>query len=79
MGGFKGAAGFADLSLTCLGSPCSTPCPADLDGDGSVSGADLASLLAAWGTSGPVGDLDGDGTVSGADLTALLASWGACP
>jgi hypothetical protein len=79
VGGFKGAAGFADLSLTCLGSPCSTPCPADLDGDGSVSGADLASLLAAWGTSGPVGDLDGDGTVSGADLTALLASWGACP
>lgn len=79
VGGAKGAAGSAELSITCLGSPCGTPCPADLDGDGVVGGADLASILAAWGTGGPSGDLDGDGVVGGADLASLLAAWGACP
>jgi hypothetical protein len=49
--------------------------PADLNGDGSVGPADLAALLAAWGTPGP-GDLSGDGTVGPADLAALLAAWG---
>ncbi len=49
--------------------------PADLDGDGTVGGADLAVLLAAWGQPGPA-DLDGDGTVGGADLALLLAAWG---
>ncbi len=78
VGGFKGAAGVAELALTCLGTPCLSPCPADLDGDGVVSGSDLAALLAAWGTKGPIGDLDGDGTVGGADLASLLAAWGAC-
>ena len=53
------------------------PCPADLNGDGSVTGADLGLLLGAWGTNGP-GDLNGDGTVTGADLGLLLGAWGAC-
>jgi hypothetical protein len=48
--------------------------PADLNGDGSVNGADLGQLLGAWGTPGP-GDLDGDGSVTGADLGLLLAAW----
>jgi hypothetical protein len=47
---------------------------ADLDGDGHVNGADLAILLAAWGTSGA--DLDDDGIVGGADLAILLGPWG---
>jgi hypothetical protein len=51
--------------------------PADLDGDGSVGSADLTILLAAWGTSGPLGDLDGDGQVGAADLTILLGRWNA--
>ena len=50
--------------------------PADLNGDGVVNAADLATLLGAWGTSGP-GDLNGDGIVGSADLTALLAAWSA--
>lgn len=58
------------------------PCPADLDGDGAVTGADLATLLGSWGPcpdKGPcAGDLDGDGAVGGADLAALLAAWGEC-
>lgn len=53
-------------------------CPADLDGDGQVSGADLGALLGNWGMPG-AGDLDGDGQVTGADLGALLGEWGACP
>lgn len=53
-------------------------CPADLDGDGAVGGADLAALLAAWGQP-RTADLDGDGIVGGSDLAVLLAAWGECP
>ncbi len=56
-----------------------TPCPADLDGDGMVGAADLAALLAAWnGGAGDPADLDGDGTVGAGDLAVLLAAWGPC-
>lgn len=51
-----------------------SPCPTDLDGDGSIGGGDLAVLLAGWG--GPTPDLDGDGAVGGSDLAVLLSSWG---
>ncbi len=57
------------------------PCPADFDGDGVVSGADLAILLGSWGPCGSpdcAGDLTCDGTVGGADLAILLGSWGPC-
>jgi hypothetical protein len=56
-------------------------CPADLDGDGSVTGADLGGLLGAWGAcpSPCAADFDGDGSVTGADLGAMLGAWGACP
>lgn len=53
------------------------PCAGDLDGNGDVGASDLATLLAAWGTSGA--DLGGDGVTDAADLAALLAAWGACP
>lgn len=49
--------------------------PADLTGDGLVDGFDLATLLAAWGTSGTRADIDGDGIVGGSDLSVLLARW----
>lgn len=50
---------------------------ADLNGDGFVNGADLASLLAVWGMTGggTAADLDQNGVVNGADLAALLANW----
>ena len=51
-------------------------CLGDLNGDRTVSGADLAIMLAYWNL--PDADLNGDGNTSGADLTILLASWGAC-
>ncbi len=49
--------------------------PADLTCDGIVDGADLGTLLGAWGSSGP-GDLDANGIVDGADLGLLLGAWG---
>ncbi|MBM4104801.1 MAG: hypothetical protein FJ257_00600 [Phycisphaerae bacterium] len=48
----------------------------DLNGDGSVDGADLSILLGAWGTGGVPADLNGDGIVNGADLSILLGNWG---
>lgn len=52
---------------------------ADLDGDGSVNGLDLGSLLSAWGSCAfPApcfGDLDGDGQIGASDLAILLGAW----
>ncbi len=56
-------------------------CSADLDLDGFVNGADLAALLAAWGTSAPAAgraDVSGNGLVGGEDIAAVLAQWGGC-
>ncbi len=54
-------------------------CPADVDDSGAVDSADLAGLLAAWGScSGCAADLDGDGVVGAGDLAGLLAAWGPC-
>lgn len=53
-------------------------CFADIDGNGSVGGEDLAFLLGAWGDPGGESDLDGDGTVTGSDLALLLGAWGDC-
>ncbi|MBB48779.1 MAG: hypothetical protein CMJ33_09650, partial [Phycisphaerae bacterium] len=69
---------FNDLSGNCiteLCTDCAPDCPADLNGDGTVDGADLTLLLGAWG--GPDGDLNGDGVTDGADLAILLANWAA--
>ena len=54
-------------------------CDADFDGSGSVNGADLSKLLAAWGGDSTVFDLDADGIVGGGDLAILLTGWGSCP
>jgi hypothetical protein len=55
------------------------PCPADLSGDGTVGGIDLAMLLGEWGPCpGCDSDLSGDGVVGGIDLAILLGEWGRC-
>jgi hypothetical protein len=64
---------------TANGTNCSTPCPGDFNSDGNRDGADLGSLLAAFGVSA-AGDMNGDGVTDGADLGAFLAVFGqACP
>jgi hypothetical protein len=70
--------GTGTLSVSC--EPDAAPCPADLDGSGSVDSADLAQVLSSWGTCGGcAADLDGNGSVDSADLAQVLSSWGACP
>jgi hypothetical protein len=76
---------FADRAgfLYALGPGLGLPCPADLDGDGTVGAADLLALLVVWGPcvnkSGCPEDLDDNGTVGASDLLALLVNWGPCP
>ncbi len=57
-----------------------TPCPGDIDGDGSVGVSDLLILLASWGLCPDCGDcpadIDGDCTVGVSDLLILLGNWG---
>jgi hypothetical protein len=48
---------------------------ANLDGEGTVSAADLVILLSEWDRTG-VGDLDLDGIVGPRDVAALLQRWG---
>ena len=63
-----------------VGVDAPPPCPADLDGDGSVAVPDLLLLLALWGLNpGGPPDFDGDGAVAVPDLLLLLAAWGPCP
>lgn len=54
------------------------PCPADLNEDDQVDGADLGVLLGEWNASDSPADLNGDGVVDGADLGVLLGAWGPC-
>ena len=51
----------------------------DFNDDGLVNGADLAFILAFWGTNDPDVDLNGDGMVTAADLGILLGAWGVYP
>ena len=68
------------MSVTVLRADEDVPCTGDIDGNGSVGGADLASLLSAWGPcAGCSADLDGDDDVDGQDLSVLLTRWGPCP
>jgi hypothetical protein len=60
--------GPVELQASVVASP-------DLNGDGIVSGADLAALLGAWGAFGSEFDLTGDCTVDAADLAVILGAW----
>jgi formylglycine-generating enzyme required for sulfatase activity len=52
-------------------------CSTDINGDGVVSGFDLAALLSAWGSCpGCPSDVSGDGVVNGVDLSYVLTAWG---
>ncbi|MBC23463.1 MAG: hypothetical protein CMJ32_06050 [Phycisphaerae bacterium] len=68
--------GGQEHSIDCLvGDVALAAATGDLDGDGAVTGADLALLLGRWMTSDPDADLDKNGFVDGADLAMLLGNW----
>ncbi|MDG2291468.1 MAG: S8 family serine peptidase [Phycisphaerales bacterium] len=55
------------------------PCPADIDGNGTVGVDDLLALIANWGPcNGCAGDFDGSGAIGVDDLLLLIGSWGPC-
>ncbi|MFM1823638.1 MAG: hypothetical protein RI967_1904 [Planctomycetota bacterium] len=69
---------FASVTFRAgVGGSSPACCPADLNCDGIIDGADLAALLSGWGSAG-VGDINADGNTNGADLAILLGAWGAC-
>lgn len=72
------ASGKADTNGDGVLDSCQ--CFGDLDANGVVNGADLATLLSNWGSQPQNGaaDIDGSGLVDGADLTFLLSNWGSC-
>jgi hypothetical protein len=68
------------MSVTVLQADEAVPCIGDIDGNSSVNGADLASLLSSWGPcAGCLADLDSNDVVDGRDLSVLLTRWGSCP
>jgi hypothetical protein len=74
------SAAFITRLRTGVGNEGTEPtedCPADLNGDDVVDGADLGMLLADWGRDADA-DFNEDDTVDGADLGVLLAAWGPC-
>jgi hypothetical protein len=68
--------------LLATGETQPPDCPEDINGDGVVDLADLAELLAAYGSAAgdprynPAADIDQSGTIDLADLAALLAAYG---
>ncbi|MEY3141747.1 MAG: hypothetical protein RLY21_240 [Planctomycetota bacterium] len=77
VGSKSNVGGAGTLTFTCAPD---SPCIADVDGSGSVDGADLAAVLGAWGAcAGCAADVNDSGAVDGADLAAVLGGWGPCP
>jgi hypothetical protein len=77
----SGAVGFGYAMTATVGG--SGSCIGDLDGSGSVDGADIAKLLVGWGACpvappACIADLNGDAAVDGQDMALLLAHWGPC-
>jgi len=79
----RGCRVYVDAVLARLATASVTvlPCPADVDGDGSVGFTDLLLILGAFGPCGTTcaEDVDDDGTVGFTDLLLVLTNWGACP
>ena len=58
----------------------STPCPADLDGNGEVAFGDLLVIITAWGACAEdcPEDLDGNGSIGFGDMIEIIMQWGEC-
>ena len=71
------------MGALCAQVTANPTCPADFDGDGAVTGADISLALMDFGACGAniscQADLDGDAEVTAADISLLLMDFGACP
>jgi len=65
-------------NTTCEIGTCGVPCPADVDGNGSVNVSDILAIVGAWGTNDSAADVNGDGTVNVSDILEAVSSWGPC-
>jgi hypothetical protein len=72
---FDGDGDIDDADLTSFWSRA-TFVRGDLDANGAVDAADLATMLSAWGAQNSPADLDLDGAVAASDLATLLSAWG---
>lgn len=66
---------WANMAAGIIARPLTDAERADVNRDGVVDGADLAKVLAYWGSDIELVDLNQDGTVDGADITILFAYW----
>lgn len=66
----------ADTDGDSVADICVAPSSSDINGDGTVNGADLLSVLGAWGQSGSAADCSNDGIVNAVDLAMVLNAWG---
>ena len=56
------------------------PCPADLNGDGTLNFFDVSAFLAAFSAQEPAADFTGDGLFNFFDVSAFLSMFSAgCP
>jgi len=67
---------FDDVTLAVVQN-----CPQDLNGDGTVNGADITFILAKFNQpgAGQPEDLNGDGVINSGDITPILNAFGPCP
>jgi hypothetical protein len=71
--------GYADVApMSCSQLVVQAFLPGDADGDGTVNGADLNTVLSNYNRSGATwqtGDFNGDSAVNGADLNTVLSNY----
>lgn len=66
--------------LADVGIPLRDLCPADVNGDGSLTFADVTAFIQAFNSGGDAADINGDGILNFGDVSAFIAVFNAgCP
>lgn len=77
---FDNDAGLESGSAYVFNIECTTSCPADLTGDGTLNFFDISAFLSAFSIQDPVADFTGDGTFNFYDISAFLSIFSSgCP
>lgn len=66
-----------ELTITDIICAAPVSCPGDADGNLVVNFSDVTTVLANFGSAGPLGDANESGTVDFSDVTTVLANFGA--